>query len=721
MAVELAKVSLWINSCVENMPLNFLDHHIKCGNSLIGASPELLKKGVPDEAFLPLNPNEKEISKKIRFRNSMQRNDRMITEFQSLRDQKHEAREFALLDNLNEKTTEDIEIKKKKYLQLTSSLDAKKRKDIADAWVATFFWSLNQGASEPPTQGSLRLMQNKGIESIEKNTAETIRELSAKYSFFHWHLEFPDIFESENKGFDCLIGNPPWDMIKENSDEFFSFYDENYRSLNSKEKKKLQKEICLTPSIQEKWSNYENYFAHITKYCVHSGVFTYQGTGHLNAFKLFLERACQIIGVTGRFGLLVPSGIYTDEGCTELRKFLFEKTKLEELFCFENRQKIFPIHSSFKFVILVAQKGGSTEKFAAGFMLHDLDVLPALRANGLKLPVSLVRSFSPDTLSVMEFVNQDEIYLMEKLYGKVPLLGTKLEGLWNVVFHRELNQTDDHELLQTNETPVRIFEGKMIHQFYHLYEAPRFWLFEKDALDFYARRGYQAWQEYRLAYRAVASSTNETTLIATIIPKNTGSVESLRILELYNLDQNNKLSKNINSNEQLFLTAIMNSFVVNYVTRRKVSANLSAFYIYQLPVPRGTSGTWFFDQLVPRAARLVCTTEEYSDFWGEVYKEEWNLLSKKDGGTSELDDWSKLGSKWYTSYGLQGWDETKHDIGKRAQIRCEMEALIAHLYKLTKEEVQYVLSTFPIVKEKTPWIIDGTLGEFTRLSKQLKT
>ena len=220
-----------------------------------------------------------------------------------------------------------------------------------------------------------------------------------------------------------------------------------------------------------------------------------------------------------------------------------------------------------------------------------------------------MKKFSPETLSVMEFSNQNEINLMEKIYTDIPLLGDKIDGSWNVIFHRELNQTDDHELLQTYDTSLPIFEGKMIHHFCHSYEYPRYWLLEKDAIDFYTGRCYQSWNYYRLAYRAVASSTNETTLICTIIPKNTGSIESLRVIELFN--SNNNIIENINSSEQVFLASLMNSFIVNYVTRRKISTNLSAFYIYQLPIPRLKSDNWFFDQLVPRAGRLICNSEEY--------------------------------------------------------------------------------------------------------------
>ena len=716
MVVELAKVSLWIDAAVTDKPLNFLNHHIKCGNSLIGATPELIEKGIPDEAFNPVEGDDRKVAKEIKSKNKKEKKQQTLGEFRSEKEPTW-TEEYAKLSHAEEDDVDSVKWKQECYRAIVESPKRQHEKLVADTWCAAFFWQLNGDAPPPPTEATLRMIRKDVVDTnLNLSTKSMIRELANEYKFFHWHLEFPDVFEGKGKGFDCVLGNPPWDMIKENSDEFFSFYDLEYRGLNSKQKKERIKQLCLNPEINKKWQEYGKIFSHLIKYYTNSSSYLHKGSGHLNAFKLFLERFHQIIAIGKKMGILVPSGVYTDKGCTELRKLLFDHSKIKSLFCFENGQKIFPIHSGFKFVTLAAEKGGHTETFSSGFMLHDLDILPKLENNGLILPVKLIKKFSPATLSIMEFADQNEINLMEKIYSDIPLLGEKIGGVWNVVFHRELNQTDDHKLLQTTETSLPIFEGKMIHHFYHLYEKARYWLLEKDAVNFYTGRGYQAWKYYRLAYRAVASSTNETTLICTIIPKNTGSIESLRVIELFKLDNTkNQLVDNINSTEQSFLASLMNSFIINYIIRRKVSTNLSAFYMYQLPIPRLTSGNWYFDQIVPRAARLICTTEAFADFWSDVYRSEWNNLSVNDGGTSLLEDWNKLTPTWMEEYGAHGWDGTKHDIESRVQLRCEIDALVAHLYSLNKEELEHILSTFPIVKEKSPWLIDGTVREFERL------
>jgi hypothetical protein len=277
-----------------------------------------------------------------------------------------------------------------------------------------------------------------------------------------------------------------------------------------------------------------------------------------------------------------------------------------------------------------------------------------------------------------------------------------------------------NNILQTTPTSIPVYEGKMIHHFTHSYEKPQYWLTEKDAKEFYSQSCYPAWKFYRLAYRAVASSTNETTMICSILPKNTGSVNSVRVIELFTeSDDRKKPVQMITTSEQLFLTAVMNSFVINYITRRKVSANLSAFFIYQLPVPRLKSGSWYFEQLVSRATRLICTDHIFSELWDEIFDSSWGKLSTTQEGSSSLNDWDTLTKEWKNTCGVYGWDATKHDIDDRARLRCEIDALVAHLYGLEKTELEYILTTFPAVKENSPWLIEGTLREFERMRQFL--
>lgn len=717
LAVDLCKVSLWLEGHTTAKPLTFLDHRIRNGDSLVGVFDlSVLKTGIPDNAFTSIKGDDKSVAKNLKNQNKKERENRSLVSFDTalniLTASRHQVN--AIADDRPE------DIRKKKELFSAFQQEGTvwcKDKTACDLWTAAFFVELlkeNIQQHSIPTTEIVRQYLS-GVVSANAPQVQLSRELTKQYKFFHWQLEFPEVFATG--GFDCVLGNPPWDMIKENSDEFFSFYNSGFRRLNSKDKKNRIKGLCNNQEIAFKWANYEKHFNSLTKYFKESSSYQYQGSGHLNAFKLFTERYYQLLADSRYFGIVVPSSIYNDEGCTDLRNLLFDKSRILALFGFENKNKIFPIHSSFKFVLLTTQKGGRTDVLTSGFMLHEIKNLSKLKEESLKIPVSLIKRFSPSTLSVMEFTSQYEIELMKKIFSNLKLLGERVDGTWNVVFHREINQTDDHQILQTSPTSIPIFEGKMIHQFTHKYEEPRYWLTKKDADVFYSRGLYPSWKYYRLGYRAVGRSTDETTLICNIIPKNTGSVESLRTLELFNQGTEKKsIIPSVNNAEQIFLTAILNSFVINYIIRRKVSANVSAFYVYQLPVPRLTSGSWYFDQIVPRTARLICTDDAYKELWNEVFQSSWNRLSTNDGGSSLLTDWKSLPKEWDASCGVYGWDKTKRDIGSRSQVRCELDALIAHLYGLNKTEIEYILSTFPAVRENSPGFIEGLLREFDRFA-----
>ncbi len=209
MAVELAKVSLWINCVVEDMPLNFLDHHIKCGNSLIGTTPDLLLKGIPDEAFTPLEGDDKKVAKEFMSINKVQKKSQSLVGWGIREDEKIDTDKFIKLSDLPEDKPEGVAKKEDCYNQLTKSYTYSHQKLLADIWTSAFFWPLTK-ERDAPTQGVLRMLHEGDSEAMDKKIVDKVKALAEEYRFFHWYLEFPEVFQREEAGFDCVIGNPPF-------------------------------------------------------------------------------------------------------------------------------------------------------------------------------------------------------------------------------------------------------------------------------------------------------------------------------------------------------------------------------------------------------------------------------------------------------------------------------------------------------------------------------
>ena len=389
-----------------------------------------------------------------------------------------------------------------------------------------------------------------------------------------------------------------------------------------------------------------------------------QGTD-INLYKLFTEQCYNLLRDGGTCGIVIPSGIYSDLGTKQLRRMFFDGTTVTGLFGFENRKAIFEdVHRSFKFVVLTFERGGQTQRFPAAFMRHDVKELERFPAeDSVQIGVELVRRSSPSSMSVTEFKNELDVEIAEKML-EFPLLGEELSDTWNVKLYRELDMSNDSDLFHTETGPGRLplYEGKMIWQFEHGYTTPKYWINEaagrarvlgKSRVDKGQTLDYE---RYRFTHRRQASSTNERTFVATVLPMHVFASDSQHVtLEPTQLTS------------LLTLTAVVNSFVCDWMTRQKVTTNLNMFYVYQLPVPRLDQGDPFFDSIVRRAAQLICTAPEFDDLAAEV-----GLGSHHNGVT---------------------------DSAGRAKLRAELDGIIAHIYGLTEGEFAYVLSTFPLVSE----------------------
>ncbi|MEK6792069.1 MAG: ATP-binding protein, partial [Deltaproteobacteria bacterium] len=353
-----------------------------------------------------------------------------------------------------------------------------------------------------------------------------------------------------------------------------------------------------------------------------------------------------------------------DLGTKQLREMLFTQTEVTGLFCFENRKEIFEgVHRSFKFLVLTYEKGGVTKEFPAAFMRHEVAELDRFPQEGaINISVDLVRRLSPDSLSVMEFKIDLDVVIAEKMFT-FPLLGEEISGKWNLRLTAEFHMTNDSYLFKTDSGKGRLplYEGKMIWQFDHKYLDPRYWVEEKAGRKALFGREkdngvHLAYEGFRLGFRDITASTNERTMISTVIPLAVFAGNTLVVS-----------TSPTDGSQLLVVASLLNSFVIDYVIRQKITSHCNMFYVYQLPVPRLTQKDAAFLPIVERAARLICTAPEFDDLAKEA-----RIKSHKDGAT---------------------------DPAERAKLRAELDGFIAHLYGLTEDEFAHILKTFPLVPE----------------------
>lgn len=547
-----------------------------------------------------------------------------------------------------------------------------------------------QGAKVGFQQARWDAAKGKEVYTKKPLTASHLRELRP----FHWGYEFNQVLV-ERGGFDAIIANPPWETFKPNAKEFFEEYAEvvQKKNMSIEDFEKKKAELLQDLDLRHAWEAYLSRFPHVNELFRGSPDYTAQ-TGEvdgkrvptdLNLYKLFMERSYRLLKTGGSCGIIVPTGLYTDLGAKGLRDMLFDQTKVAAIFGISNEGKLFEdVHHAFKYAIVVFEKGGATTDFAAAFRIQPREAITKdgldrlLRDPGqqVRISVATVRQLSPDSHSVPEFRSQLDQTILEKL-AVHPALGEELPNAsWQLKFGREFHMTDDSDLFKTEVAIGRLplYEGKMIHQFRADFATPRYWVDATAGRTRLLGRTLDTGQElpyqrFRLAYRAIASSTNERTLIVSILPKNVFCGHSLNMHRL-----------EMRTEDTLYLLAVMNSLTLDYRLRMSVSANLTMFFLYQLPIPRLPETDARFKPLMRRAALLTCITPEF------------DTLAH--------------------SAGLSGHEEAITIPEERAEVRAELDALVAHLYELTEVEYAHVLETFPLVKAEAK---TATLAAFRAL------
>ncbi|MEU1705099.1 DNA methyltransferase [Streptomyces sp. NPDC005706] len=479
MAVELAKVSLWLEALEPGKPLGFLDSHVKHGNALIGATPALLAKGIPDDAFKPIEGDDRKIAEGLRRRNTQERAGQLsfTTEESIWVSNASFAASLRDITTARSDTLRDVRLQSSRFRELEQSADYLHALNIADAWCAAFVWPKVQGTVAPVTEGVFRDLQNPGG-GIPESTRDGIVHLAHQYKFFHWQLEFPEVFTVPKDGgtaldidpatgwaggFSCVVGNPPWDKVDFEDKKYFSVVEPSIAAISGTARRtrivEWEKE---NPEAGERYRATRRMVKSTFLFASSSGSFplcaqglTVKGVNSLQTDQLFTERFASIVAPQGRLGAIVPTAIATGAGAQHLFNGFTQRGGVASLYDFENKKPLFEgVHSSYKFCLLSLTGRGVSEpaaKFA--FFLHDTtDLEHADRVFALS-PEEIIL-INPNTGTLPIFRSRRDADLTAAIYRRIPVLWdeTRLGGNpWGITFKRLFDMTDDSDLFRTRE------------------------------------------------------------------------------------------------------------------------------------------------------------------------------------------------------------------------------------------------------------------------------
>ncbi len=565
-AVQLARLSLWLTTLAAGKPLTFLDHHLSAGNSLLGgrladlARPPVLGR-IRAHAPLPLFDDglSEIVAEHVlpeRLRLALEPSDSL----EAVRDK--------------ERTLERLSGPDGPFARWSRAVDA---------WCAAGLWPGPPPSAAVVKEWTAALLGGATTLPSAQLARWTARaaEVASQHSLFHWELAFPEVFfdahgqRRADGGFDAVLGNPPWDMLRAD-----------------------------TGSASDRGADRER-AAPVRRFFRSSGTYTAQGHGHANRYQLFLERTLQITRPGGRFGLILPSGIATDQGSALLRRRLFDRCGVDTWIGLDNKAGIFPIHRSVRFVLVAASTDGRTDvlRFRSG--VQDPAILDRVASDPrqdegdewLSVSRSRLEAWDPDHITVPALTSRTALAILTTASVAAPPL--RAAHGWHTRFGRELNATDDraHFVARSGRgrrAALPIIEGKHVAPFQvrvdaATHEVPR---------DRAARLidPSTSFARDRIAYRDVASATNRLTLIAGLLPRDTLSTHTVFVMKTA-----------LAADAQWCLLALLNSLVANYLVRLNVTTHVTTALMARLPVPRPPDGSAEFRELSALARGLAAT------------------------------------------------------------------------------------------------------------------
>lgn len=738
LAVELARMALWLEGYAEGLPLSFLDHHLKVGNSLIGVFDlNDLKKGISKEAYKPCGLDDKNVCAELAADNKKWLKALLKQQaYSPIIDPFEPDESDSLLSQLESMHSKDLAGEASKealYEEYRKAFANNHTKRTCDLQIGAYLCdkTVDTMPFVPTSEVLGRALYDPALlESVHRQSMELATEACSRAHVFHWPLEFPQVFA--NGGFDCVLGNPPWEKAKVEDVKWFAKRQPTIAAAKTASIRKQMIDSLSEGQFSTKYLNLpfsESQSATDKALFVHymtaqknaaagatlghlpeeaGGRFPLTGTGDTNLAAYCSELALHLRKDDGAIGIVVPVGIITDDATKAYSQYILDG-HVQSLYHFNNTEKLFPIDGRYSFVLITLRDSDKTDcVFYATRMEHleDLRRHVIFEKGDLKL-------FNPNTRTCVLMRSKKDLELCRKLYRASPVLireGDDTNGNpWGIRFMRMFDMANDSDLFESEykESYVPLYEGKLFHQFdnrWATYDAtnkkgelverdvnqeekedqdfkikPKFWVAASEVKQKLneSKSDKTPWTEsWLLAFRDISRSTDERTVIASVLPSAYAVGNTAPLILPY-----------MRGDLSSCLLANLNSLFVDFVERIKQSGtHVSLFLLKQLPVlPPDFYTNSDVQYIQKRVAKLTRNNFEIQKVW--------------------LTDCA--------SYQFQAPKE-------RLMLRAELDAYFAHLYGLSRDDIRYILDPSDVMGNDFPSVTfpglkrneTATFGEF---------
>jgi hypothetical protein len=725
MAAELAKVTLWLEAMEPGKPLAFLDPNIRVGNSLLGTTPKLLAGGVPDEAYKPLEGDDRSVVTVLKRQNAKEKLgqlDLFSVAGLSVANTALAKESEALVHAELPASLAGLHVQARRARELEDSPERRRLIRVADAWCAAFVQPKTEETMDlAVTQAVLERFEHDEHDPRLDRVRAVVDDLARDYRFFHWHLEFPHIFRVPEAdgvdpatgwtgGFSCVIGNPPWERVKLQEQEFFASRDENVaKASNAAARRGLIAALDETnPHLAADWHAAQRRSEGVSHLLRDSGRYPLCGVGDVNTYSVFAEHFRTVIARTGRMGVITPTGLATDATTAAFFADTLRAGRLAVFYDFENEAKIFPnVHNQFRFATTCLTGGERVDEARLAFVVRHVVDVPARR---FALPPDEVPLLNPNTGTLPLFRSRTDAEITLGVYRRHPVLirdGDARGNPWELRFGTLFHMANDSGRFRTAEALsaedvqfdgwawckghwLPLYEAKVLSHFDHRYSTyadatqaqlnkgtlphlsgeqhddpgteplARYWVSDAEVADAIGDRWDRDWL---LGWRDIARASDARTFVPSVLPR--AAVGHKFPLAFPGEPRHVPL-----------LHAAWSSLAFDYVSRQKISGTgMTYFIVKQLacPAPEAfeevqpwSEGSTLREWVVPRVIELSYTS--------------WRI---RPYAVDNGDDRPPF--RWVPE--------------RRELIRAELDAAMFHVYGLTRPEVGHVLDSFFVVRK----------------------